>query len=149
MRRTPEERCASSQRAGERARTQVARGVAPVAGCVAGSLDHRGAGRAPLDSPGPVLFRQLRVGSCHKDRVELFEMIKFRSMCSDAEKSSGAVWATKSDSRITTVGKFLRKSRLDELPQLINVLKGDMSLIGPRPERPLSRAAAAWCSARS
>ena len=89
-----------------------------------------------LDSPGPVLFRQLRVGSCHPDRVELFEMIKFRSMRTDAEKNSGAVWASKADSRVTATGRFLRKTRLDELPQLFNVLKGDMSLIGPRPERP-------------
>ena len=89
-----------------------------------------------LDSRGPVFFRQLRVGGYYRDRVELFDMIKFRSMCSDAEKSTGAVWAQKIDPRITSTGKFLRKSRLDELPQLINVLKGDMSIIGPRPERP-------------
>jgi len=89
-----------------------------------------------IDSRGPVFFRQLRVGAYNKDRADLFEMIKFRSMCSDAEKNTGAVWAKKTDSRITATGKFLRKSRLDELPQLINVLKGDMSIIGPRPERP-------------
>ena len=89
-----------------------------------------------LDSNGPVFFRQLRVGSYYSDRAEFFEMIKFRSMRSDAEKNTGAVWAQKTDPRITTTGRFLRKSRLDELPQLINVLKGDMSIIGPRPERP-------------
>ncbi len=89
-----------------------------------------------LDSKGPVLYRQLRVGSYHRDRVDLFYMIKFRSMCSDAEKKSGAVWAQKTDPRITATGRFLRKTRLDELPQLINVLRGEMSLIGPRPERP-------------
>ena len=89
-----------------------------------------------LDSSGPVFFRQLRVGSYYPDRAEFFEMIKFRSMRSDAEKNTGAVWAQKTDPRITTTGRFLRKSRLDELPQLINVLKGDMSIIGPRPERP-------------
>ena len=89
-----------------------------------------------LDSKGPVFFRQLRVGSYYPDRAEFFEMIKFRSMRSDAEKNTGAVWAQKTDPRITPIGKFLRKSRLDELPQLINVLKGDMSIIGPRPERP-------------
>ena len=89
-----------------------------------------------LDSSGPVFFRQLRVGSYYRDRAEFFEMIKFRSMRSDAEKKTGAVWAQKTDPRITTIGRFLRKSRLDELPQLINVLKGDMSIIGPRPERP-------------
>lgn len=89
-----------------------------------------------LNSRGPVLFRQLRVGSYHRDRVELFYMIKFRSMYCDAEKTTGAVWARKTDPRITAVGLFLRKTRLDELPQLINVLRGEMSLIGPRPERP-------------
>jgi lipopolysaccharide/colanic/teichoic acid biosynthesis glycosyltransferase len=89
-----------------------------------------------MDSKGPVFFRQLRVGSYNRDRADLFEMIKFRSMCSDAEKTTGAVWAQKTDPRITATGKFLRKTRLDELPQLINVIKGDMSIIGPRPERP-------------
>ena len=89
-----------------------------------------------MDSRGPVFFRQLRVGAYSRDRVDLFEMIKFRSMCSDAEKNTGAVWAKKTDPRVTVTGKFLRKTRLDELPQLINVLKGDMSIIGPRPERP-------------
>ena len=89
-----------------------------------------------LDSPGPVLFRQLRIGEARPDRVAMFHMLKFRSMRADAEARSGAVWAQKRDPRITRVGAFLRKSRLDELPQLINVLRGDMSLIGPRPERP-------------
>ncbi len=89
-----------------------------------------------LESRGPVFFRQMRVGGYYKDRVELFDMIKFRSMCSDAEKATGAVWAQKADPRVTATGKFLRKTRLDELPQLINVIKGDMSLVGPRPERP-------------
>jgi len=89
-----------------------------------------------LDSPGPVLFRQLRIGRARSDRTLLFEMIKFRTMRVDAEQQTGAVWATRQDSRVTRVGRFLRKTRLDELPQLINVLKGDMSLIGPRPERP-------------
>ncbi len=89
-----------------------------------------------LDSKGPVLFRQLRIGEARPDRVAMFHMLKFRSMRADAEAGSGAVWAQKRDPRITRVGAFLRKSRLDELPQLINVLRGDMSLIGPRPERP-------------
>lgn len=88
-----------------------------------------------LDSPGPVLFRQLRIGRAGPDGVELFEMVKFRSMRTDAEKN-GAAWAKEKDNRVTRVGWFLRKTRLDELPQLINVLKGDMALIGPRPERP-------------
>lgn len=89
-----------------------------------------------LDSRGPILFRQLRIGRALSDRTELFMMMKFRSMRVDAERVSGAVWASKNDPRITRVGRFLRKSRLDELPQLLNVLRGDMSLIGPRPERP-------------
>ncbi len=85
-----------------------------------------------LDSPGPVFFRQVRVGL--HDR--LFHIIKFRSMRNDAEKGTGAVWAKESDPRVTRIGAFLRKTRLDEIPQLINVLQGDMSLVGPRPERP-------------
>jgi lipopolysaccharide/colanic/teichoic acid biosynthesis glycosyltransferase len=89
-----------------------------------------------LDSPGPVLFRQLRVGRAMPDRTELFMMLKFRSMRADAERGTGAVWATQCDPRITPVGWFLRKTRLDEVPQLLNVLKGQMSIVGPRPERP-------------
>ena len=89
-----------------------------------------------LESPGPVFFKQLRVGKALPNRVELFNMIKFRTMMNDAERLSGATWARKKDPRITRVGNFLRKTRLDELPQLFNVLRGDMSLIGPRPERP-------------
>lgn len=89
-----------------------------------------------LDSPGPVIFRQLRVGRMQPDRTALFEMLKFRSMRADAERATGAVWATRRDPRITRVGLLLRKTRLDELPQLINVLRGDMSVVGPRPERP-------------
>ena len=89
-----------------------------------------------LDSAGPILFRQLRIGAAWPDRTELFYMLKFRTMRTDAETKSGPVWATENDPRITRVGRFLRKTRLDELPQLINVLRGDMSMIGPRPERP-------------
>jgi|GEM_PF-69582 len=89
-----------------------------------------------LDSPGPVIFRQLRVGRMEHDRTIVFEMMKFRTMRSDAEAKSGAVWAQKNDPRVTRIGGFMRKTRLDELPQLLNVLRGDMSLIGPRPERP-------------
>ncbi|ENY70443.1 sugar transferase involved in lipopolysaccharide synthesis [Aeromonas diversa CDC 2478-85] len=89
-----------------------------------------------LDSPGPVIFRQLRIGTALPDRSTLFYMLKFRTMRSDAEQQSGPVWCQKEDPRITRVGRFLRRSRLDELPQLINVLRGEMSLIGPRPERP-------------
>jgi lipopolysaccharide/colanic/teichoic acid biosynthesis glycosyltransferase/cellulose synthase/poly-beta-1,6-N-acetylglucosamine synthase-like glycosyltransferase len=89
-----------------------------------------------LESRGPVLFRQLRIGRAMPDRTELFQMIKFRSMRSDAEARSGAVWAQKRDPRITRVGRLLRKTRLDEIPQLINVIRGDMAIVGPRPERP-------------
>jgi lipopolysaccharide/colanic/teichoic acid biosynthesis glycosyltransferase len=89
-----------------------------------------------LDSRGPVIFRQLRIGRALPDRTEMFVMLKFRSMSVDAEARSGAVWATKRDKRVTRVGGFLRKTRLDELPQLLNVLMGDMAIIGPRPERP-------------
>ena len=85
-----------------------------------------------LSSPGPVLYRQIRVGM---DGVS-FTLYKFRSMRADAEAESGAVWASKDDPRITSVGRILRKFRLDELPQLFNVLKGEMSIVGPRPERP-------------
>lgn len=88
-----------------------------------------------LDSKGPVFFKQLRIGERHPDSTKLFTMIKFRTMVADAEKA-GAQWASKNDPRITKMGNFMRKTRLDEVPQLINVLKGDMSLVGPRPERP-------------
>lgn len=85
-----------------------------------------------LDSKGPVFYSQERVG---KDERR-FRIIKFRSMGEDAEVASGPVWANKEDPRVTNVGKVLRKLRLDEIPQLVNVLDGDMSLVGPRPERP-------------
>lgn len=89
-----------------------------------------------LNDRGPILFKQLRIGHASKDKTELFWMYKFRTMRMDAESQTGAVWAKKADPRITAVGRFLRKTRLDELPQFYNVLLGDMSLIGPRPERP-------------
>ncbi|HSQ58872.1 MAG TPA: sugar transferase [Acidobacteriota bacterium] len=117
-----------------------------------------------IDSRGPVFYAQERVGLNRRRRLNgngngngnghgnghapardqrrqdcfgrPFKIYKFRSMVVDAEKNTGAVWATKNDSRITRLGAFLRKSRLDETPQLWNVLKGDMSLVGPRPERP-------------
>jgi exopolysaccharide biosynthesis polyprenyl glycosylphosphotransferase len=85
-----------------------------------------------IDSKGPVFYRQYRVGKGGKE----FTLIKFRSMVKDAESQTGAVWAGKQDPRITWVGKIIRHMRIDELPQLINVLKGEMSLVGPRPERP-------------
>lgn len=85
-----------------------------------------------LTSRGPVLFRQVRVGL----HDEPFTVYKFRSMYEDAEAATGAIWATKNDPRITPVGRWLRLLRLDEVPQLFNVLRGEMSIVGPRPERP-------------
>ncbi len=98
--------------------------VAPVMACVAAAVR--------LTSEGPALYHQQRVG----ERGHLFTVHKFRSMRVDAEAATGAVWAKTNDSRVTPCGKFLRKTRLDELPQLWNVLVGEMSLVGPRPERP-------------
>jgi lipopolysaccharide/colanic/teichoic acid biosynthesis glycosyltransferase len=85
-----------------------------------------------LSSSGPILYRQVRVGL---DNVP-FTVYKFRSMRADAEAGTGAVWARKNDPRVTPVGRVIRKIRFDELPQLFNVLKGEMSIVGPRPERP-------------
>jgi sugar transferase (PEP-CTERM system associated) len=84
-----------------------------------------------MSSPGPVLFRQTRVGRFGKT----FTVFKFRTMRQDAEKN-GAVWAKANDPRVTRLGKMMRKTRLDEIPQLWNVLRGDMAFVGPRPERP-------------
>jgi len=85
-----------------------------------------------LDSKGPAIYLQERVGQYERP----FMLYKFRSMLNDAETETGPVWATKSDPRITRVGKILRKLRIDEIPQMVNVLKGEMSFVGPRPERP-------------
>jgi exopolysaccharide biosynthesis polyprenyl glycosylphosphotransferase len=84
-----------------------------------------------MDTEGPILFTQERVGR----NGEPFTLFKFRSMRADAEKMTGPVWATQDDPRITRVGKFIRRTRLDELPQIFNVFAGHMSLVGPRPER--------------
>jgi lipopolysaccharide/colanic/teichoic acid biosynthesis glycosyltransferase len=103
-----------------------------------------------LTSRGPVLYSQTRVGLDRRQRDtdalydrrkqdnggQIFTIYKFRSMYVDAERDCGEVWATKDDPRVTPVGGFLRKTRLDELPQLFNVLLGDMNIVGPRPERP-------------
>lgn len=86
-----------------------------------------------LESKGPVFYRQERLGKGGKP----FRVFKFRSMNNDAEKKSGPVWAGKNDPRITRIGKFLRISRIDEIPQMINVIMGEMSVVGPRPERPV------------
>ncbi|MFO0617541.1 MAG: sugar transferase [Polyangiaceae bacterium] len=97
------------------------------------------------DDPGPVFYRQRRAGMLkhfeNKEGMNLpvfeeFDMYKFRTMRTDAEKFTGAVLAQENDPRITRVGRVLRKSRLDEIPQLWNIFKGEMSLVGPRPERP-------------
>ena len=85
-----------------------------------------------LTSRGPALYRQTRVGQ----NGRLFSLYKFRSMYADAEEKTGAVWSTVNDLRITPLGRLLRRYRLDELPQLFNVLRGDMAIVGPRPERP-------------
>lgn len=85
-----------------------------------------------LDSPGPVIYRQVRVGLYGRH----FTCLKFRSMSVDAERDGEARWAVPNDARVTRVGRFIRDTRIDELPQLYSVLKGDMSLVGPRPERP-------------
>jgi len=85
-----------------------------------------------LDSEGPIFYRQERVG----EKEKIYKIYKFRSMIKNAEEETGPVFADENDSRITRVGKILRKLRLDEIPQLFNVLKGEMSLVGPRPERP-------------
>ncbi|HEX7827450.1 MAG TPA: sugar transferase [Mycobacterium sp.] len=103
-----------------------------------------------LTSRGPVIYTQTRVGldrrsnrpgnTNHRRALDLggkpFTIYKFRTMHVDAEAASGAVWARQQDPRVTTVGRFLRQYRLDELPQLFNVLKGEMNIVGPRPERP-------------
>jgi exopolysaccharide biosynthesis polyprenyl glycosylphosphotransferase len=85
-----------------------------------------------IDSKGPVFFRQKRSGMNNKT----FKIIKFRSMYEDAEKQTGPIWSQKDDPRVTRIGKIIRKLRIDEIPQMYNVLKGEMSLVGPRPERP-------------
>jgi len=86
-----------------------------------------------LTSKGPVFYTQTRVG---KDG-QYFEIFKFRTMRVDAEKATGPVWASKNDVRLLPAGKFIRKAHIDEIPQFVNCLKGDMSIIGPRPERPI------------
>src|SRR5512136_1227421 len=85
-----------------------------------------------LWSPGPLFYRQQRVGQGGRP----FGMLKFRTMRRDAELETGAVWSQAGDPRVTALGRWLRRTRLDELPQVLNVLRGEMSLVGPRPERP-------------
>ena len=116
-------------RTGVRLQAAYSMAIAALAALAAAPLMLLVAGLVKLTSPGPALLRQRRVGrnNC------IFTLYKFRSMVQDAEAHSGPVWATHDDPRVTPVGRWLRKLRLDELPQLFNVLKGDMSLIGPRP----------------
>jgi lipopolysaccharide/colanic/teichoic acid biosynthesis glycosyltransferase len=83
-----------------------------------------------IDSRGPVFYKQERVG----ERGKIFKLLKFRSMINEAE-ANGPVWAGKNDDRITRIGQWIRKWRLDEIPQMVNVLRGEMSFVGPRPER--------------
>jgi exopolysaccharide biosynthesis polyprenyl glycosylphosphotransferase len=85
-----------------------------------------------ISSPGPCLYKQKRVGL----RGRMFDCYKFRTMRQDAEADTGPMWASDDDPRITRIGQFLRRTRLDEIPQLWNVLRGDMAFVGPRPERP-------------
>ena len=85
-----------------------------------------------LDSPGPVFYRQERVGRGGRG----FMLLKFRSMVVDAEQAGAPQWATQRDPRVTRIGRFMRLTRIDELPQVLNVLRGDMAFVGPRPERP-------------
>jgi lipopolysaccharide/colanic/teichoic acid biosynthesis glycosyltransferase len=129
---------------------RIAKRLVDVAGsgallCAAAPLAPLIAAAIWLDDPGPILYRQRRAGMLRgfEDRdgaslpvFEEFEMFKFRTMRVDAEKFTGAVLASENDPRITRIGRILRKSRLDELPQLWNILRGEMSLVGPRPERP-------------
>nr|WP_245604781.1 sugar transferase [Paucisalibacillus globulus] len=88
-----------------------------------------------LETPGPAIYYQVRVGYYG----QYFKVYKLRSMFLDAEKN-GATWALENDPRVTKVGRFMRKTRIDELPQIINILKGEMTLVGPRPERPIFTA---------
>ena len=85
-----------------------------------------------LEDRGPIFYSQNRIGKNKK----IFKVYKFRTMIPDAEKISGAVWSTKNDPRITKIGHILRKTALDEIPQLLNIIKGEMSFVGPRAERP-------------
>jgi exopolysaccharide biosynthesis polyprenyl glycosylphosphotransferase len=106
-------------------------GVAAVGLILASPLALLTAIAIKLDSPGPILFRQERVGQ----NEQTFVLYKFRSMCCGAESKTGPVWAEENDPRVTRVGRIMRKLRIDEIPQMFNVLRGDMSFVGPRPER--------------
>ncbi|HLC22057.1 MAG TPA: undecaprenyl-phosphate glucose phosphotransferase [Candidatus Methylomirabilis sp.] len=107
--------------------------LSSIALLIAGPLLLILAGVIKLTSPGPILYRQERMGLDGRT----FHMLKFRSMTADAEDDTGAVWSARDDPRRTAIGALLRRTSLDELPQLVNVLRGEMSLVGPRPERPV------------
>jgi exopolysaccharide biosynthesis polyprenyl glycosylphosphotransferase len=115
-----------------RAQTVYSFVIAMVGLIIAGTILLLFAIAVSLTSPGPVFFRQKRVGLNGKH----FVIYKFRSMRVDAEAGTGAIWAKRNDPRVTGIGGFLRKTRLDELPQLLNVISGKMAIVGPRPERP-------------
>jgi exopolysaccharide biosynthesis polyprenyl glycosylphosphotransferase len=119
-------------RTGVRLQSAYSMAIAAIAAVAAAPVMLLLAALVKLTSPGPALIRQQRVGKNNR----IFTLYKFRSMVRDAEAHSGAVWSVPNDPRITPLGRWLRKLRLDELPQLFNVLKGDMSIVGPRPERP-------------
>jgi exopolysaccharide biosynthesis polyprenyl glycosylphosphotransferase len=119
-------------RTGVRLQAAYSMAIAAVAAVAAAPVMLLVAALVKLTSTGPALLRQQRVGKNNR----IFTLYKFRSMVRDAELHSGAVWAARNDPRVTPVGRWLRRLRLDELPQLFNVLKGDMSIVGPRPERP-------------
>lgn len=99
-------------------------GSAPVCGLIALAIK--------LEDGGPIFYSQLRM----RQRGQIFRVLKFRSMVPDAEQGCGPVWAAPNDGRVTRVGRFLRVTALDELPQLLNIFRGEMSFVGPRPERP-------------
>ncbi|HTB17358.1 MAG TPA: sugar transferase [Bryobacteraceae bacterium] len=119
-------------RSGVRLQSAYSMAIASLAAVVLAPLMLLVAVLVKLTSPGPALLRQQRVGKDNR----VFTLYKFRSMVQDAEAHSGAVWAARNDPRVTPLGRWLRRLRVDELPQLFNVLKGDMSIVGPRPERP-------------
>ncbi|MEJ7616726.1 MAG: TIGR03013 family XrtA/PEP-CTERM system glycosyltransferase [Pyrinomonadaceae bacterium] len=122
---------ARQARAAAVGRTLMHRGVAAIGAIASLPIAALTAILIKLDSPGPILYRQQRVGK----NGRLFEVLKFRSMRVDAEKD-GPVWASNGDDRATRVGRVIRKTRIDEIPQFWNILKGEMSFVGPRPERP-------------
>ncbi len=149
--RTEAERFPPRPRWEERVARAVDCGIAVAALLILAPLLLVAALAVKLSSPGPIFYMQPRVGLERRRRASTsamydrrmrdlggrpFAIYKLRSMAVDAEKRSGAIWASANDARVTRVGKFMRLTRLDEIPQLLNVVKGEMSIVGPRPERP-------------